>query len=256
MPHIVVERDGAIAVCRFNRPPANAIDLELVAELDTAFTHLTTAGDVAAIVLTGTGGSFSAGLDLKRVPHYGREQQRAMVTGINRILARLYACPVPTVGAINGHAIAGGLVVALACDYRIGTTAPSKLGVTEARAGIPFPAVAMSVLTAEVAPHVARVLTLRANNIGPEAALAYGLVDELQPPERVVPAALDVARDLAGIPQEAYGRIKRQLRATVIAAMDEIITRGSDPALDAWLTSDAPAASAALLRGAHRQGPR
>ena len=250
MSTIEVERDGAVAVFRLNRPPANAIDLVFARELEAAFCALLDAGEARAIVFTGTGTCFSAGLDLKVVPTYGADEQRAMVTTINRMIARVYACPIPVVAAVNGHAIAGGLILALACDYRVGTSAACRLGVTEARAGIPFPAAAMAVLRAEVAPNVARVMTLRARNVGPEAALAGGVLDELAPPERVLPVAMDVARDLAGIPGGAYACIKRQLRAATIAFIEETVARGSDPLLESWLTAATAGASAALLRSA------
>ncbi len=246
----MIERDGALAVLRLNRPPANAIDLPFAEQFESAFGALLNAGDVDAIVVTGTGGCFSAGLDLKAVPYYGPEQQRAMVTAVNRMIARFYGCSLPVVGAINGHAIAGGLIIALACDYRVGTTAPCRLGVTEARAGIPFPSAAMAVLQAELPPPVARVMTLRARNVAPQEALAGGLLDELQAPADVLPKAIDVARDLASIPGEAYARIKRQLRAAPLALIEDTLARGSDPSLEKWLTSAAPAASAALLRKA------
>ena len=244
-----IERDGTVAILRLNRPPVNAINLEFAAELEGAFTDLTASKEAQAIVFTGTGSCFSAGLDLKLVPRYGLDQQRAMVGAINRTIAQLYACPLPVVGAVNGHAIAGGLVLALACDYRIGTTTSCQLGLTEARAGIPFPAAAMAVVQAELAPAMARVMTLRAKNIGPEAALAGALLDELQLPERVLPTAIEVARDLASIPHDAYARIKRQLRLQAILRIDATLAAGADPALDSWLSSDAASASAALLRG-------
>jgi enoyl-CoA hydratase len=246
MEQVVIERDGVVAVVRLNRPPANAIDLAFAEALEGAFGAIGSS-DARALVVTGTGGAFSAGLDLKLVPRYGPAEQRAMLAVANRMLARLYAWPVPVVAAVNGHAIAAGLIVALACDYRVATAAPCKLGLTEARAGIPFPAAAMAILRAEVGPGVARVLTLRAENVGPEQALASGLVDELQPPDRVVPAALAVARDLATIPAAAYATIKRQLRAGTIAFVEEA-ARGTDPALDSWLVAGAADASAALLR--------
>jgi len=251
MGQVVIERHGAVVVFRLNRPPANAFDLEFAHELGAAIVPLMDASEVGALVITGTGNYFSAGLDLKRVPRYGRQEQRAMVGAANGLLTKLYACSIPVVAAVNGHAIAAGLILALACDYRVGTTAPCKLGVTEVRVGIPFPAVAMAVLQNEVAPHVARVMTLRGNNIDPQVALERGLLDELQPPERVLAAAMDIASDLAGMPREAYARIKQQLRAKAIAFMEETVARGSDPALESWITADAPTASAAHL---HRRG--
>jgi enoyl-CoA hydratase len=249
MGYVTIDRDGPVAVLRLNRPPVNALDLEFAREVATAFFALTTAEGVGAIVLAGTDGCFSAGLDLKLVPFYRPEQQREMVATANRMLARLYGCPLPVVAAVTGHAVAGGLILVLACDYRVGSSAPCKLGLTEARVGIPFPAVAMQVLQAEVAPHVARVLTLRAENIGPQAALACGVLDELQPPARILSAAMARARDLAGMPAEGYARIKQQLRAGTLARIEETIARGTDPALESWVTPEAGAASAALLRG-------
>jgi enoyl-CoA hydratase len=249
MGYVTIERDGPVAVFRLDRPPVNALHLEFAREVETAFFALTTAEGVGAIVLTGTDGCFSAGLDLKQVPFYSPPQQREMVATANRMLARLYGCPLPVVAAVGGHAVAAGLILLLACDYRVGSSAPCKLGLTEVRVGIPFPSVAMQVLQAEVAPDVARVLTLRGENIGPQAALTFGVLDELQPPARVLPAAMEVARDLASMPAEAYAKIKRQLRGGALARIDETIARGTDPALESWLTAEAGAASAALLRG-------
>jgi enoyl-CoA hydratase len=244
---VEIDREGAVAVIRLNRPPANAIDLDFARELEATFARTTGCEDVRALVVTGSGGCFSAGLDLKRVPLYGRDQQRQMVEAVNRMILKLYTCPIPVVAAVNGHAIAGGLVLALACDYRIGTSAAAKIGLTEARAGIPFPAAAMAVVQAELNPAAARLMTLQSSNVGPQEALKLGVVDVLQPPERVMLVALAMAEDLASIPKDAYARIKRQLRGKTVAEIEAVLSRG-DPLLDSWLTDEASTASANLLR--------
>jgi enoyl-CoA hydratase len=138
-------------------------------------------------------------------------------------------------------------VLALACDYRVGTTAPCRLGLTEGRAGIPFPAVAMAVVRAELPPAAARRLTLVARNYDTAAALADGVLDELQPPDLVLARAEAVASDLGGIPRLAYARIKQQLRADTLAFNARVVASGTDPLADAWLTPETGAASAALL---------
>lgn len=247
---ITLEQSDGIATLAFNRPPVNAIDLQFVQEAGECLARLATDDDVRALIITGSGACFSAGLDLKSVPLYGPAEQRAMVCGINRAAGGLYRLAIPTVAAVNGHAIAGGLVLALACDYRVGTTAACKIGLTEARAGIPFPAVAMAVVKAELAPAVARRTTLLARNIDSEAALACGILDELQPPARVLARAREVALDLASAPRTAYARVKHQLRAETDALIDRLLASDSDPMLDSWLADDTRAAASALLTGA------
>lgn len=244
-----VEKDGTIAICRLDRPPANAVDLAFVQRMAEVFEGTLVKDDVSAVVLTGAGPFFSGGLDLKAVPAYGPEEQRALIESVNRMITRLYGFPRPLIAAVNGHAVAAGLILLLTADYRVGTREPCQIGLTEARVGIPFPAGPMEVLKAEVSPSVARVLALEARNIGPAAALERGLLDELQPPERVLPRALEMARDLAGIPPDAYRRIKRQLRGETLGRMQAIVDERSDPMLEAWIGPGAAEAAAAVLRG-------
>jgi enoyl-CoA hydratase len=243
-----VEYQERIAILRLNRPPVNAVNVELLRATDVALGEVAGHDDLAALILTGAGKAFCAGLDLKDVPSYTRAGQREMVLGINRIVTRLYGLPIPTVAAVTGHAIAGGLVIALACDYRVGTSAPCQIGLTEARAGIPFPEAAMAVVRAELGPVVARRRALVAVNGSSQEALAGGMLDELQAPERVVPRALEVARDLASIPRLAYGQIKRQLRAETLARIEAGVAAGTDPLLETWLSADTEEAAGSLLR--------
>ncbi|MBI1746495.1 MAG: enoyl-CoA hydratase/isomerase family protein [Acidobacteria bacterium] len=242
-----IERTEQVAIVRIDRPPANAIELALAAQLEAALTRLTDEANIRAIVFTGTGRFFSAGLDLKIVPTYGVEDQKALIMTINRLIHRLYSLALPTVAAVNGHAIAGGLVTMLTCDYRIGTTASCQMGLTESRVGIPYPAAAMEVVRAELPPAVARTLVLRGLNSGSETALAHGLLDELQSPETLLARAREVAVDLASMPTLAYARIKRQLREGALTRMEEVLTRRSDPLLESWLTADSAMASAEVL---------
>lgn len=241
-----LECSDGIATLHLDRPPVNAIDLALILQAEAALAEVATM-DIRALVLTGAGACFSAGLDLKQVPLYSIDDQRRTIEAINRACARLYALPVPVVGAINGHAIAGGLVLALACDHRVGARGNSKLGLTETRAGIPFPAVAMSIVQAELSGAVARRLTLMARNYGPEEALRDGILDELCDAGAVLERARAVAADLGSTPRDGYARIKRQLRAAAIARHDEVIA-GGDALVEAWFSAETGAASASLLR--------
>ena len=121
---IDVVQQGAIAVVTLTRPRANAMNLELTEEIAAVFQRLGQDGSVRSVVLTGQGKSFCAGVDLKAVPDFDEAQQRRMVDALNRAFYSVYSCPVPVVAAINGHAIAGGLVLALCCDWRIAVDTP------------------------------------------------------------------------------------------------------------------------------------
>ena len=112
------ERDDGVAILHVDRPPANAMDVALLQELVVAVKAIADSPPLA-LVLAGRPGFFSAGADLKAVPGYGPEQQREAVEGINQMALGFYGLTCPVVGAITGHAIAGGMVLALCCDVRI-----------------------------------------------------------------------------------------------------------------------------------------
>ena len=240
--HIRVEDRAGIAVVRIDRPPANAMDIGLLRESHALLEELRTDAP-AAVVLTGRDGFFSAGVDLKLAPTLAPREQRAMVDGINRMFFGWYGFPRPVVCAVNGHAIAGGLILALSGDRRVGAR-EGKLGLTELRAGIPYPAVAMAAVRAELSPAAARLLVLEADLVDPETALELGALDELadDPLER----GLEIAGDLARLPSGAYETVKRQLRGPTLVEMERMLA--AYPMAGGWLSAETGDAAASILR--------
>ncbi|MEA2398602.1 MAG: enoyl-CoA hydratase [Thermoleophilaceae bacterium] len=245
---VTIEERGDVAVVRIDRPPANAMDLELLDEGRAAVDQLA-AAEPGAAVIVGREGFFSAGVDLKAVQGLDADGQRAMVQGINRLFLAWYGFPRPLVCAVNGHAIAGGLILALCGDYRVGSSGAGKLGLTELRAGIGYPAAAMAVVRAELAAPAVRVLALRAELVeAGDVAVELGLLDELVAADQVLERALAVASGLASLPRSAYPRVKRQLRGQTVAALQDIVDAGGDPMLGEGLGDESAAAAAAILR--------
>jgi enoyl-CoA hydratase len=237
------ERDG-VAVVTIDRPPANALDPELLADGLAALDALL-ADPPSAVVLTGAGRFFSGGADLRVVPELAPEAQEEMARGVNRLFAGWHRFPRPLVTAVNGHAVAGGLILALCGDYRLGPTS-GQFGLTEARVGIPFPSMAMAVVQAELAPGVARRLVLGAELVDAATANALGVFDETVADDAVLDRALEVARNRAELPPATYEAVKHRLRLTT--ATDEeraAISRG-------WVSTEAADAAAAVLARSRR----
>jgi enoyl-CoA hydratase/carnithine racemase len=226
----IAEREG-IMVLSVDRPPANAMDVGLLGELVEAIDRV--AADVpSALVLAGREGFFSAGADLKAVPGYGPAEQRSMVEGINRMALGVYGLPCPVVCAVTGHAIAGGMVLALCGDHRVAST-EGRYGLTEVKVGVPYPQAAIGVVRAELAPPAARVLALGNRLVDAAQCVRLGAFDEAVAPGAVVDRALAVATDLAAMPAAVYARTKGELRGATIAALR--ISAERDPLLDAWV---------------------
>jgi len=247
MRHVSISPRGDLAVVTVDRPPANAMDPELLADAIAATEELA-AFEPKAVVLTGRPGFFSAGADLKVVPTLDAAGQRAMVDGINGLCISWYGFPRPVVCAVNGHAIAGGLVFALCGDYRV-AAGEGRYGLTELRAGVPYPTMALEVVAAELSPAAARRLVLRADLVDAADLRDLGAFDEVVPPDDVLDRALMVAEDLGSLPASAYASTKRRLRARVLEVAARLQAGEVDPIGDAWTDADTPRRAAAVLRG-------
>ncbi|MBV8957113.1 MAG: enoyl-CoA hydratase/isomerase family protein [Solirubrobacterales bacterium] len=227
------ETSRSVTLVRLDRPPANAINLDLLDELVATLEGLA-ADAPAAVVIAGRDGFFSAGVDLKAVPGYGPGEHRRMVSGINRMVLAAYGLPCPVLAAVTGHAIAGGLVLALCADVRIGSL-EGRYGLTEVKVGVPYPQGAIGVVRAELPPHAARSLALGNRLIDGSEALRLGLVDEALPADAVLPRAIELASEMAAFPADIYAATKFELRDRTLGAMKAAVE--TEPLLAAWLSA-------------------
>ena len=205
---------GDVAVLRLAHGKANALDLELCNAL-TAELEAYRQSAAKALVVTGTGKMFSAGVDLVRVSNEGAPYLRALLPIVSRAFETLFSLLKPVVAAVNGHAIAGGCIIACAADYRVMARAPGRIGIPELLVGVPFPVVPLEIMRFAAGAR-AQALINRGATFDADDALANGLVDVVVEPEKLDDEAMAVARSLAAIPPAAFALTKRQLREPVL----------------------------------------
>lgn len=210
----MIEREDidGVAVLRLAHGPVNALDLELVTNISATFSELD-ASDHRAIVFTGAGRAFSAGVDLWRAVDGGPAYVRQFVPALVEAFETVFNTGKPVVAAVNGHAIAGGCILVSGCDHRI--MSAGRIGVTELLVGVPFPISALEILIYAVGAQRAREAVLSGATYAPETAAGMGLVDEVVEGDRLLERAVDVANRLARIPAETYRLTKQQLRLAV-----------------------------------------
>ena len=240
--------DEGIALVTLAHPPMNALDAGLLEELAALFEGLGADPDVHAAVIAAEGPAFSAGLNLKTVPHLDRLGQRRLVDALNECFGTLYAWPKPLVAAVNGHAIAGGLVLALCADWRVVADVPMQVSLAEVRVGVTYPVAALEVARSELSPSAARRLMLLGEALDAAGALAHAVFDDRVPAAGLLKHAVARARRHAELPPQAFATIKREVRAPQLARIGAALTGHAEPRLGAWLGEEMRRASEAMLR--------
>lgn len=214
-------------------PGKNALSSTLM----TTLTAKIKEADGRPILLTGAKDAFSAGLDLREVASLDASGMEVFLRRLEALLEALYAYPGPTVAAVNGHAIAGGCLLALCCDWRVVTSEPkARLGLNEVALGLRFPPKVLGILRNRIPPHRVEEVVLGAGLHDPERSLALGLVDETSPDPQL--RARERLGKLAEHPADAYAAAKRLLRGTLEASsseeeafLAEVIPAWTSPAL-------------------------
>ena len=217
--------DGVLRLTISNPAKRNALDHAILDAIAAAMRSL---GDARAVLLTGADGMFSSGYDIGDLPDdvFAEEAERLVAHPFAAALEALYECEIPTVAALPGHTIGGGLEVALACDLRIAADGillgmpPAKLGLVYSHTGL------RRFLEAIGAPRT-RELFLTARNIDARTALTWGLVNEVVGAADLEDAALDLAEDLAANAPLSVRGNKRVIRELLAAegALDPEIER-------------------------------
>jgi enoyl-CoA hydratase len=215
MESIGIETRGDIAIMRMQRGKASAFDLEFTQAIIDTLASLTN-GPAAAVVLTGSGNIFSAGVDLIRLQEGGPSYIQRFVPLLTQLVHALFEFPKPLIAALNGHAVAGGCVIACAADHRIMARGNGRIGVPELLVGLPFPTAALELVRFVVPPQNLASVVYGAETYDADEAMEVGLVDEVCSADDLLERALSAAQRFAALPAPAFALTKRQLHAPVL----------------------------------------
>jgi enoyl-CoA hydratase len=231
----VIERKDAdgIRILRLAHGKVSAMDIELgeamIAEIKDA-----AAAPIKAVIITGSGSSFSAGVDLFRIVKDGPDYGRRFLPVLDEFLRAVLTLPKPTIAAVNGHAIAGGCILAAACDHRIMMESNGRIGIPELAVGVPFPVLPLQIMAARVTDGAFRDLVYTGRTVQIDEAKSMGLIDEKCPSGMLMERATDVAQKLASIPAGAFALTKEAFYSPILERTRQLADLNAR-VVDAWL---------------------
>lgn len=218
---ITTRVDDGIAIVTMDDGAANALGPARFDELTTAFDDA--GDDVTGFVITGRPGMTTAGLDLKFMQRAGRDGVADLLIRFGRAMMQIWTEPRPTVMAANGHTVAAGTMLAMACDHAVAAEGPFWWGLTETQINFTIPEFGLALARANVRNDLIEDLLLPGAKVDAARAVEVGFADELAAPDEVVQRSIDHVRALTQLPSQAYAETKDRLRgATARAVIDNL----------------------------------
>jgi enoyl-CoA hydratase/carnithine racemase len=205
----ITHHDGVV-LARLNHGVPNAISVELVKELAETLELVKSDSAARALVMASANDKFfSIGFDIPQLFTFSAEEFGTFFRAFNQVCLDLYTLPKPTIAALNGHATAGGCILALCFDYRLIAEGRKLMGLNEIKLGVPVPFIADCCLRALIGVRQARDVMESGDFYPADAVVQMGMADEALPEGQLVDAAIEKGRKLAAMPAAAYAAIKR-----------------------------------------------
>jgi len=209
-----------IGVLEMRWGKANALDPQFLCRLQEALETFKANPQVHAVTMVSSLPTiFSCGVNLRAYlsPSTTENFVDELLQGLDSLLFSMISLPKPLIAAVNGHALAGGCVLAAACDYRVMTNQPTaQIGVTELLVGVPFPHLPLHVMTSLLSPSISMNLIYTGRSLSPMDAKSVGLVDEIVPQNIVASRGIEVASKMALVDPRVFAMTKLSLRENLI----------------------------------------
>lgn len=233
MALITIEKHTNVALVRLTGSVTNPVNPELVRELDLALDEVVISG-FSGLVLAGGEKFFSIGLDLPQLLTFNRSEMAAFLHNFDDLTAKLYALPIPTLCAYQGHATAAGSILATACDFRYAAQGKALFGFNELVIGLAVPLLAYLMLEQLLGAQKAMRLIGDGVFIKPEEALSLGAIDAMYPAETLEARALDKMAALAQYPALGFKATKKHKTEFLLEKFTANRKRGAQDFLECW----------------------
>lgn len=237
---VSVEVQDEVAIVRIQRGKGNSLSPTLIEELLDAVRAPPVAESARALVITGEGKFFSTGLDLVELAKLDRAGMLLFLDRLQGLLATLYVFGRPVVAAVNGHAVAGGCLLALCADWRVLARGEARMGLTEIALGLPLPQAGLEITRQHFANGAAYAEVVYGGQThGSDDALRLGLAEEAIEPARVVERAIERARSFARHPSVAFHHMKAAVRDPVLLRIRADHDTHEEEWVDLWFSPQA-----------------
>lgn len=234
-----VEIQDGIAVLGLNNGVTNALNLDFLNAISKNLHEFRDDASINGIVITSSNEKFfSIGFDIPQLFESTTEQVIEFYKTFNRLCLDIYTFPKPVIAAIIGHAIAGGCILAICCDYRSIAEGKKLMGLNEIKLGLPVPYPADCILTQLVGPQTAREMVYTGEFYPPEELIQLGLVDQVLPLKEVLLKSIEKAKSLGALPHEAFSIIKRNRVELIEAQIQSKLAEKEQFFIERWNADD------------------
>ncbi len=221
MSFVSVTESNGIAIVKMSRDKVNAINSDAVDDLIECFKQLEDNSQIKAIIFTGQEKFFSFGFDVPELLTYSKHTLKDFLTRFTQLNRDLFLYPKPLIGALNGHTIAAGCMLALATDFRIMVSEKAKISLNEINIGVSVFAGALEMLKFSVGNRNAEHVLKSGKMYSPDEALQMGMIDKMSNSESLMNEAMKAASEYAEKNPQAFKSLKALLRKPVIQESDQ-----------------------------------
>ncbi len=228
-----------IVIIELKREVTNAISSDLVIKLRKKLFELSRDNEIQGVILTSSNTKFfSIGLNIPELYELSREEFSKFYMEFNELCIELYTFPKPTVAAITGHAIAGGCILALCCDYRFISEGKKLMGLNEIKLGVPVPYPAVQILENMIGIEQAKEFVYSGDFHPPESLLKLGVVNQVISPESIISESLQKCQSLITNPLSAFTKIKLDLTMPVVNHIKTRLESHIESFVDSWYSDE------------------